>query len=105
MDDPQKNDVSVAPPEKKECTMCKFVLIFAFVVLVVVAVFAYIVRHQTATPASSQPPIQMTKPLTGADIDRLMRDQGGLIVSPADPHVQPVINGVPNGGTGGIPKQ
>lgn len=105
MEDSPKNEVGDTSVVKKECTTCKFVLIFAFVVFILVVIFVLFIRPQLSTPVPSQMPIQETMPLTGADIDRLMRDQGGIITTPADPHVQPTTDGVQSGGGGGVPKK
>ena len=88
MEDSPKNEVTDAVVVKKECTKCKFVLVFAFVVLILVAIFAYVVRRQAAV-SSPQIPIEQTIPLTGAEIDELMLDLKGTVAYPANPYNKP----------------
>ncbi len=80
-----------------ECTMCKFVLIFAFVVLLLVLFFVFFFRLQPGVVIQGQTPTQMTTPLSASDIDQRIIDLKDVPPSSTDASaIQPLIPGAKN---------
>jgi hypothetical protein len=78
----------IHPGKEGECKMCKFVLIFAFVVLLLVLCFVFFLRPHQAPPA--QIPIQETQPLSVSEMDQRIldlksSDEPSEPIAPLDP--------------------
>lgn len=59
----------------RKCTMCKFVLLFAFFVLLFVSVFAFISRPHILV--FKQIPTQITRPMSSVEMDQRTLDLKG----------------------------
>ena len=65
----------ISEGQPRRCTLCKIVLIFAFVVLLLVFIFAFLSRPKISLPV--QIPLETTRPISPADMDQRILDLKG----------------------------
>lgn len=72
------------------CPMCKFVLIFAFIALFLVLIFAFISRPKTSVPV--QIPMQTTRPISHVEMDQRILDLKGTLNTSSKTMTHPGAN-------------